>query len=116
VSPAAAVSRVLSLIAVDNPRLAARWRDPRPKFSDISPAHLSYPAAARSVSAGVMAKPAGGTLQRHTRATGGLGHLAGASQLARGGAIGVGGRHGNARGRYLPAHTRRDGGRGARRG
>jgi tetratricopeptide (TPR) repeat protein len=67
---AAAVSRVLSLIAVDKPRLAARWRDPRPKFSDISPAHLSYPAAARSVSAGVMATLEGDTFQLTRAVTG----------------------------------------------
>jgi tetratricopeptide (TPR) repeat protein len=52
---AQAVSRVLTLVAAEKPRVAARWRDPRPRFSDVSPTHLSYPAAARSVSAGVMA-------------------------------------------------------------
>jgi hypothetical protein len=51
---AAAVSRVLTLIGAEKPRLAARWRDPRPRFSDLSPGHLSYPAAARSISAGVL--------------------------------------------------------------
>jgi len=60
---AAAVSRVLSLIGTEKPKLAARWRDPRPKFSDLAPAHLSYPAAARSVSAGVMAPLEGDTFQ-----------------------------------------------------
>ncbi len=51
---ASAVSRVLTLIGVEKPRLAARWRDPRPRFSDLSPAHLAYPAAARAVSSGVL--------------------------------------------------------------
>lgn len=51
---AAAVSRVLTMIGAEKPRLAARWRDPRPRFSDLSPGHLSYPAAARSVSSGVL--------------------------------------------------------------
>ena len=51
---AQAVSRVLALIAAEKPRLAARWRDARPKFSDIGPNHLSYAAAARAVSSGVM--------------------------------------------------------------
>jgi hypothetical protein len=51
---ASAVSRVLTLIAAEKPKLAARWRDPRPRFSDLSPAHLAYPAAARAVSAGVL--------------------------------------------------------------
>jgi len=31
-----------------------KWRDARPHFSDVSPSHLAYPAAARAVSAGVM--------------------------------------------------------------
>jgi tetratricopeptide (TPR) repeat protein len=51
---AQAVSRVLTLVAAEKPRLASRWRDPRPKFSDVAPSHLSYPAAARAVSAGIM--------------------------------------------------------------
>lgn len=52
---AQAVSRVLGLIATEKPKIAARWRDPRPRFSDVAPTHLSYPAAARSVSAGILA-------------------------------------------------------------
>ena len=67
---AAAVSRVLSLIATEKPRLAARWRDPRPKFTDLPPAHLSYPAAARSVSAGVLAPLEGDTFQLSRAITG----------------------------------------------
>jgi tetratricopeptide (TPR) repeat protein len=51
---AQAVSRVLGLIATEKPRIAARWRDPRPRFSDVAPTHLSYPAVARSVSAGIL--------------------------------------------------------------
>ena len=60
---AQAVSRVLTLIAAEKPRLAARWRDPRPHFSDVSPSNLSYPAVARSVSAGVMAPLDGESFQ-----------------------------------------------------
>jgi tetratricopeptide (TPR) repeat protein len=60
---AAAASRVLTLIGTEKPRLAARWRDPRPHFSDLPPTHLSYPAAARSVSAGVMAPLEGESFQ-----------------------------------------------------
>jgi tetratricopeptide (TPR) repeat protein len=67
---AGAVSHVLTLIAAEKPRLAARWRDPRPKFSDLSPAHLGYPAAARSVSAGVMAPLEGDTFQLARPVTG----------------------------------------------
>lgn len=60
---AQAVSRVLALVAAANPRLAARWRDPRPRFSDVDPTHLLYAVAARAVSAGVMAPLDGGTFQ-----------------------------------------------------
>ena len=67
---AQAVSRVLGLIATANPRLAARWRDPRPKFADVSPSHLLYPAAARAVSAGVMTPLEGGTFQLTLPVTG----------------------------------------------
>jgi hypothetical protein len=67
---AAAASRVLTLIGAEKPRLAVRWRDPRPHFSDLSPAHLSYPAAARSVSAGVMAPLAGDSFQLTRPVTG----------------------------------------------
>jgi tetratricopeptide (TPR) repeat protein len=67
---AQAVSRVLTLIAAEKPRLAARWRDPRPHFSDVSPSNLGYPAAARSVSAGVMAPLEGETFQPSRPVTG----------------------------------------------
>lgn len=67
---AQAVSRLLTLIAADKPRLASRWRDARPKFADIGPAHLLYPAAARSVSAGVMAPFDGDTFQLTRPVTG----------------------------------------------
>lgn len=67
---AQAVSRVLTLIAAEKPRLAARWRDPRPKFADVAPSHLSYPAAARSVSSGVMSSLEGDTFQLSRGVTG----------------------------------------------
>jgi len=67
---AQAVSRVLTLIANEKPRLAARWRDPRPKFADVAPNHLSYPAAARSVSAGIMSPLDGETFQLSRPITG----------------------------------------------
>jgi len=51
---AVAVSRLLNLIAVDNPKLDARWRNARRKFADLSPGHLNYPAASMAVEAGVM--------------------------------------------------------------
>jgi tetratricopeptide (TPR) repeat protein len=55
VDMARAVGRVLELVAKQNPPLAAKWRSPRRKFPDVSPAHLSYPAASLAVEAGVMA-------------------------------------------------------------
>lgn len=47
-------SRVLALIAVDDPALGARWRNARRRFPDVSPGHLAYPAASLAVEAGVM--------------------------------------------------------------
>jgi tetratricopeptide (TPR) repeat protein len=58
-----AVSQLLSRIAAEKPRLAAKWRDPRPRFPDVSPAHLSYPAVARAIASGVMDTLEGGTFQ-----------------------------------------------------
>jgi hypothetical protein len=51
---AQAASRVLSLIANENPRLAESWREAKRQFPDVSPGHLSYPAASLAVEAGVM--------------------------------------------------------------
>ena len=67
---AQAVSRVLSLIAAEQRRLASRWRDPRPRFSDVAPGHLQYPAAARAVSSGVMATAEGDAFQLSRPITG----------------------------------------------
>jgi tetratricopeptide (TPR) repeat protein len=67
---AQAVSRVLTLIAAEKPRLAPRWRDGRPRFADVGPAHPSYPAAARAVSAGILAPLDGETCQLSRIVTG----------------------------------------------
>lgn len=67
---AQAVSRVLGLIGASNPRLAAKWRDPRPTFADVSPAHLLYSPAARAVSAGIMAPLEGDAFQLTRAVTG----------------------------------------------
>ena len=50
---AAAVSRVVSLLAAERPELRARIAQ-RPRFTDLSTGHLSYPAASVAVAAGVM--------------------------------------------------------------
>lgn len=67
---AQAISRVLTFIATEKPKLAAKWRDARPKFADLGPSHLLYPAAARSVSAGIMAPLEGDTFQLTRPVTG----------------------------------------------
>jgi tetratricopeptide (TPR) repeat protein len=51
---AQAASRALSLIAAENPKLGESWREPKRRFPDVSPGHLSYPAASLAVEAGVM--------------------------------------------------------------
>jgi hypothetical protein len=49
-----AVSRILALIAAENPRVAAGWRNAKPRFPDVSPGHLNYPDAAVAIGSGVM--------------------------------------------------------------
>jgi tetratricopeptide (TPR) repeat protein len=60
---AQAVTRALSLIAAENPRLAASWRNARGRFPDLPPGHLSYPAASVAVESGVMTTLGDGTFQ-----------------------------------------------------
>jgi tetratricopeptide (TPR) repeat protein len=54
-------SRALSLVAAGDPRLAASWRTARRSFPDLSPSHLTYPAASLAVEAGVMKTAADGS-------------------------------------------------------
>jgi hypothetical protein len=51
---AQAASRALSLIAAEDPKLGESWREAKRRFPDVSPGHLSYPAASLVVEAGVM--------------------------------------------------------------
>ncbi len=83
---AQAVSHVLALIGAEKPRLATRWRDARPKFSDVSPTHLSYPAAARAVASGVLAPLEGDSFQlaRPVAGTEALAAVSRLEQLAKG--------------------------------
>jgi len=67
---ARAVSRTLNLIAKRQPQLAAGWRNPRRKFPDVPTGHLSYPAAALAVEAGVMTTAADGSFQLSRPVTG----------------------------------------------
>ena len=71
---ALAVTRALSLIAAGggsaDARLAASWRNSRRRFPDLSPGHLSYPAASAAVDAGVMQAADDGSFQLQRPATG----------------------------------------------
>ena len=62
--------RALSLIAADNPRLGASWRSARRRFPDLSPSHLTYPAASLAVEAGVMQTAEDGSFELSRPVTG----------------------------------------------
>ena len=51
---AATVSRLLTLIGALRPQLAKKWESARVQIADVPPSHLSYPAVALAVAAGVM--------------------------------------------------------------
>lgn len=57
------VSRALSLVAATDPQRFAAWRNARHKFPDVSPSHLTYPAASLAVAAGVMSTAPDGAFQ-----------------------------------------------------
>ncbi|HET7216477.1 MAG TPA: tetratricopeptide repeat protein [Vicinamibacterales bacterium] len=65
-----AASRILSIIAAEKPAVAAAWRATKRQFSDLSPAHLSYPAASLSVGAGVLQPLPDGSFQLARPVTG----------------------------------------------
>jgi hypothetical protein len=68
---ALATSRVLELLAAQNPDLAASWRNARSrKFPDVGPRHLHYPAASLAVEAGVMSTSEDGSFQLTRAVTG----------------------------------------------
>ncbi len=67
---AQAASRVLGLVAADNPRLGATWRDGKRTFPDVNPSHLSYPAASIAVEAGIMKTLEDGSFQLSRPVTG----------------------------------------------
>ncbi len=60
---AQAVSRLLTRVASANPARARAWESARPKFSDLPPGHLAYPAASMAVAAGVMTTGPDGAFQ-----------------------------------------------------
>jgi tetratricopeptide (TPR) repeat protein len=47
-------SRLLAPLAAADPSRAKSWEGVRPKFADLAPGHLAYPAASMSVAAGVI--------------------------------------------------------------
>jgi tetratricopeptide (TPR) repeat protein len=51
---AQAAARLLARIGTDHPAAARAWESSRPRFSDVAPDHLAYPAAAVAVAASVM--------------------------------------------------------------
>jgi hypothetical protein len=65
-----AVSRILGFIGAENPRLAATWRNAKPRFPDLPPSNLSYPNAALAVASGVMKPDEGGTFDLRRPVTG----------------------------------------------
>ena len=73
---------MLELIAKRQPQLAAPGATPRRKFPDVPPGHLSYPAAALAVEAGVMTAAADGSFQL-TRPVTGTEAVAAVDKLAR---------------------------------
>jgi tetratricopeptide (TPR) repeat protein len=67
---ATAAAAALAIIAAENPRLGASWKDARQKFTDLSPGHLSYAAASVAVAAGVMTAMPDGSFQPGRAVTG----------------------------------------------
>lgn len=63
-------SRVLSLVAAENPALAGSWRNARRRFTDLSQGHPGYPAASLAVQAGVMTTLEDGSVQLSRPVTG----------------------------------------------
>ncbi len=63
-------SRVLSIIAAENPALGEAWRNTKREFADLPAAHLSYPAASLTVSAGVLQPLEDGSFQLTRPVTG----------------------------------------------
>lgn len=63
-------ARALAVIGADRPVEAAAWRRARPRFQDLPVGHLSYPAAAMAVQAGVISASPDGAFQLTRPVTG----------------------------------------------
>jgi hypothetical protein len=64
------VSRALNQLAAKDEALAQRWTAQRPTFNDLPPTHVSYPAAALAVAAGVLQNGAGNNFEPTKPVTG----------------------------------------------
>lgn len=60
---ATVISRLLGIAAARTPAQLDAWRTARPGFADLSPGHLSYPAAAMAVAANVLQPADDGSFQ-----------------------------------------------------
>jgi tetratricopeptide (TPR) repeat protein len=67
---ALATSRLLSLVATNQPARAQAWTGARGRFSDMTASHLAYPAASMAVAAGIMQPTADGAFQPTRPVTG----------------------------------------------
>lgn len=67
---AAAVGRLLTLVAQSHPAVARGWQNVRRRIADVGPGHLSYPAVSAAVASGVLPLLEGETFQLN-RAVGG---------------------------------------------
>lgn len=65
-----ATSRLLAFVGTEKPALAAAWRNARPRFPDLGPGHLQYPAAALAIESGVMTPGENGAFQLTRPVTG----------------------------------------------
>ena len=65
-----ATSRILAFIGAQHPALASKWRNARPRFPDVGPGHLQYPAAAIAIESGVMMPGENGAFQLTRPVTG----------------------------------------------
>ena len=60
---AEATAKLLALIGSSQPAVAKAWESARPRFSDLVPTHLAYPAASMAVGANVLRVGPGDTFQ-----------------------------------------------------
>lgn len=67
---AAVVSALLRLVGSSRPADLARWQAVKPRFSDLSASHVSYPAIALAVGAGAMSADSSGRFDPNRLATG----------------------------------------------